>query len=111
MTIDTAFCRTVDPRFVQPDCQARVTQTCPMVPLNITAVATTAPAVAVAGVSVGTLVGLVAGSALVVGAGILGTYLYHRPRQARETIVQDVNNDCLLSLIEDEVSAIPNSIN
>ena len=101
-TVDTAFCQTVDPRFIQPDCQGGATPTCPLPPLTITAVSTTVPAVAATSISVGVMVGLVAGSALVIGAGILGAYCFSRYRQARETPLQDNGSDYSQSFIEDE---------
>lgn len=104
MTIDTALCQADNPCLVQPD----PTPVCPMLPLNITAVATTAPAAA-AGISVGT-VGMVAGSALLLGAGVLGAYFYHLYRQTRETLAEDEGSDYSRSSIECENRMIPGSI-
>ena len=104
MTIDTARGQADNPCLVQPD----PTPVCPMLPLNITAVATAAPAAA-AGISVGT-VGLVAGSALLLGAGVLGAYFYHLYRQTRETLAEDEGSDYSRSSIECENRMIPDSI-
>ena len=101
MTIGTMSCQTVDPRFVQPDCQGRLAPNCPLPPVNITALALVTPAAAT-GISVATMVGLVAvGSALVVGASVLGTCVYNLCRQARETLAQDEGIDYPQPYIEE----------
>ena len=104
MTIDTAFCRADNPCLVQPD----LAPVCPMTPLNISAVATTAPA-AVAGISVGT-VGLVAGSALLLGAGVLGAYFYHLYHQTRTTVAEDEGRSCSQPSVEGDIRIIPSLI-
>lgn len=104
MTIDTAFCQADNPCLVRPD----LTPVCPMTPLNITVVATTAPAAA-AGISFGT-VGLVAGSALLLGAGVLGAYFYHLYHQTREALAEDEGGACSQPSVEGENRTIPSSI-
>lgn len=101
MPVDTAFCQTVDPRFVQPDCRGGMAQTCSLPPLTITAVSTTVTAAT--GISAGVLMGLIAGSALVIGAGIMGVYCFGRYRQARETPAQDSGS----RLLNDEDRLMP----
>ena len=101
------FCQTVDPRFIQPDCRGRATPACSLPPLTITALSTTVPA---SGFSVGVLVGLMAGSALVIGAGILGAYCFSRYCQARETPPQDNGSESSQSFIEDEDRIMPGRI-
>ena len=94
-----AFCQTIDPHFVQPDYRGAVTPACTLPPLTITSVSTAVPA---AGISVGVMVGLIAGSALVIGAGILGAYCFSRYYQAREAPPQDSGSESSQSFIEDE---------